>query len=270
MKLSSIAALAAALAATTGAAEASTNLVTNGGFENVRGGVYGHLTVDQLALRGVASLWAPNGGAYTDSAAVGWSVPQSIGYIFAHDGLIDPPAYPDPYYGYYGVSQNYGPSYLRYTNGLGVDPDGGNFIALDGDHYGEAISQTITGLTVGQGYTLNFYQASDHYQGWGDVQTSRIKVNFGSEQQYADSMTPTLSTPVPWKQVTMYFTATSSSQVLSFFNEGIGAPPFALLDGVSLTEGVPEPSAWALMIGGFAMVGGVLRRRRERAAVAAR
>lgn len=244
-------------------AHAATNLVFNGGFESVRGGVYGHPTVTGLANDGNASLWAPNGGAYTDSAAVGWSVTAgSLGRIFAEDGLSNAAKY--GYYGYYGPSQNYGTSYLLYTDKLGTDPDGGNFVGFDGDHYGGALSQVINGLTVGQGYTLTFYQASDHYQGWGDTQTSQFRVSLGHETYFAPTMTPTLTNPVPWSKVTMYFTADSTSETLSFLNAGGGAPPFALLDGVSLTAGVPEPATWTLMILAFGMVGGALRRRRER------
>lgn len=50
---------------------------------------------------------------------------------------------------------------------------------------------------------------------------------------------------------------------------GFGRAPFFVLDaveGTSLAEpvtgGVPEPASWALMIAGFGMVGGALRRRR--------
>lgn len=38
-------------------------------------------------------------------------------------------------------------------------------------------------------------------------------------------------------------------------------------DNATLTASVPEPATWALMIGGFAMAGGALRRRNRRAAV---
>jgi hypothetical protein len=43
-----------------------------------------------------------------------------------------------------------------------------------------------------------------------------------------------------------------------------GAPPFSLLDGVSLT-GVPEPSTWAMMLLGFAGLGFAAYRSRRTA-----
>ena len=68
-----------------------------------------------------------------------------------------------------------------------------------------------------------------------------------------------------WVHQTFTFTAASASEVLSFLAVGTpaGVPPFALLDGVTLAAAVPEPSSWALMLGGFAVVGFIARRRRS-------
>jgi hypothetical protein len=51
----------------------------------------------------------------------------------------------------------------------------------------------------------------------------------------------------------------------------IGDPPYALLDGVSLTTSsiVPEPSAWALMLVGIGGLGVSLRAGRKTATAAA-
>ena len=48
-----------------------------------------------------------------------------------------------------------------------------------------------------------------------------------------------------WVTQTLYFTATATTQILSFLAVGTptGEPPFALLGGVSL-DAVPEPSSW--------------------------
>jgi hypothetical protein len=48
-----------------------------------------------------------------------------------------------------------------------------------------------------------------------------------------------------------------------------GAPPFSLLDGVSLTGSVPEPSTWAMMFIGFAGLAYAGLRNRRRAAILA-
>jgi hypothetical protein len=45
----------------------------------------------------------------------------------------------------------------------GNSPDGGNFIAEDGDpNFSGPITQTINGLVVGQDYKVSFYQAAAH------------------------------------------------------------------------------------------------------------
>jgi hypothetical protein len=45
-------------------------------------------------------------------------------------------------------------------------------------------------------------------------------------------------------------------------NSGIGV-------GTPSVDAVPEPATWAMMIGGFGLVGGALRRRRSLASVSA-
>lgn len=60
--------------------------------------------------------------------------------------------------------------------------------------------------------------------------------------------------------------ATSVSQVLSFFAVGVGDPPLAMLDGVSLEDATaPEPAAIALVAGGLALSAWRIRRRKTRA-----
>lgn len=226
------------------------NLVQNGGFE----------AVAPAAQAGLSAT-----GAARLSDAVGWTFsPWAYGSVFASDLLTNSAKY--GFYGYYGVSQNYGPSLLQYTNALGTDPNGGNFAAIDGDRYGGVLSQSISGLTPGQTYTLTFYQASDHYQGWNDTQSSTWTVTLGDQTQSAPTMTNVAGSPNPWTEVTMSFTATSATELLSFANLGGGAPPFGLLDGVSLTAtGVAEPVSWALMTLGIGAVGLLARRRSGKA-----
>ena len=71
-----------------------------------------------------------------------------------------------------------------------------------------------------------------------------------------------------WQTATMTFQASGTSQVLSFLAQtsSPGAPPFLLLDGVNLTA-VPEPTTWAMMLGGFGLIG-FLARRRQRGSAA--
>jgi hypothetical protein len=145
------------------------------------------------------------------------------------------------------------------------DPDGGNFVALDGDtQYNGALTQTIGGLVVGQTYDLTFDWATAQYADRQGVTTEKLVVDFGGQEVVTDTVVNPSEGSTPWRIEHFKFTATSVSQVLSFLSIGTpnGQPPVALLDGVSLTQAVPEPATWAMMIAGFGLVGGLARRRR--------
>jgi hypothetical protein len=157
-------------------------------------------------------------------------------------------------------------------NNLGVSPDGGNFVAMDGAYETAAISQTITGLVAGDQYTVSFYYAGAQQKGYTGDTTEAVKVSFGGHT----IETPVLSDPshnfTGWYSESMTFTANSTSDVLSFLAVGTpsGQPPFTLLDGVSVTADtsgspVPEPSSLALLLTGFAGVGGYVRSRFKKA-----
>jgi hypothetical protein len=64
----------------------------------------------------------------------------------------------------------------------------------------------------------------------------------------------------------MNFTATSSTEILSFLALGMpsGDPPIALLDNVTLDD-IPEPASLAFVIGGVALGAIVANRRRKKA-----
>ncbi|MCW2339059.1 hypothetical protein M2337_003292 [Sphingobium sp. B2D3A] len=71
------------------------------------------------------------------------------------------------------------------------------------------------------------------------------------------------TTPQTWYTFTTQFTATNSGPAnlkFNFFGDGSTAADF-VVDNVSMAA-VPEPATWALMIGGFALAGMQLRRRR--------
>jgi hypothetical protein len=145
-------------------------------------------------------------------------------------------------------------------------PDGGNFIVADGDpSYSAALTQTINGLVAGQSYSVTFYQAAGQQFGYTGDTTERWQVSLGSESHLSDLMTNPSHSFQPWEQETLTFTATSSSEVLTFLSKGTpsGVPPVAFLDGVSLEANTPEPSY--LAIAGFALLGvSALRRQRRK------
>lgn len=137
-------------------------------------------------------------------------------------------------------------------NGLILSPDGGNFIAADGDYEVSAISQTIVGLIPGQPATLQFYWAGAQQEGFTAATTDQWQVSLGGQTQYTPVVAVSSEGFSGWITATMTFTPTSSAETLSFLAIGTGAPPFALLDGVSLTQNVTEPASWAMLATGLA------------------
>jgi hypothetical protein len=144
---------------------------------------------------------------------------------------------------------------------------GGNYLALDADpNNSGAISQTINGLTVGQGYVLTFAWATAELDdtNYGNT-TDSVQVTLGSQTQSTQTLSTASKGFDPWRQVTMFFSATSTSETLSFLAVGTpsGDPPTVLLDAVSLIY-APEPSTWLMMLAGLGGLAGftALRRRR--------
>lgn len=147
----------------------------------------------------------------------------------------------------------------------GASPDGGNFVAIDGlTDFSTPLTQTINGLVAGMQYTVSFYQAAAQQRGFDGATTERWRVQFGSQSQLSTLMNNANHGAVPWMGQSMTFTATSSSQLLSFIAVGTpsGLPPFVLLDGVSVEAQTPEPATFGLI--GAALLGlPVLRRMRK-------
>jgi PEP-CTERM motif len=167
------------------------------------------------------------------------------------------------------------------TAGVIVAPGGGNFVSFDGDPQGGAqqtMSQSISGLTVGETYHLSFEWAATQYEfvngpagDWSGVTSNQMQVSLGGVPKETE---PVIDLPGKgfsgWMSETFSFTATDASEVLSFFSMGApsGQPPVALLADVSLTGdipgGVPEPATWAMMGLGFGGLGLVAFRRRRK------
>jgi hypothetical protein len=157
-----------------------------------------------------------------------------------------------------------------YSTFNALSSNGGNFVALDGDsQYRGTISQSISGLTVGQTYTLTFDWAAAQLINRSGATTEQLAVSLGGDTQTTAIMPNSDGGFSGWQNVTMKFVANSTNETLTFLSVGTpdGLPPIAALDGVSLTGGVPEPASWAMMITGFFGLGAMARRRR--AAVAA-
>jgi hypothetical protein len=220
------------LALAAGSIPANANLVSNGSFE-----ISTASTTTQFLSAGVSN-WT-NSDIGEALVFPSWF---TNGYLFPNVGFAGP------------VPQ--------------TSPDGGNFVFSDGDYHNSAIVQTITGLTPGGTYGLSFWQglAQDTEPPItipGPV-TGQWQVTFGTSTQYGAFMTGNgiTNTISPWALQHMSFTATSATQVLSFFSIGSGDPPLVLLDGVSL-ERTPEPATLALFAIAGVLLGGkyVMRRR---------
>ena len=143
-------------------------------------------------------------------------------------------------------------------------PTGGNFVALDGEPGVQGgISQSISGLKVGDTYRLSFSWGAGQLQSRTGDTTEQFKVALGGQS----FLTNVVSNPSKgfqgWFTTTFDYTATATNEVLSFLSIGTpsGLPPIATLDGVSLVD-VPEPGSVALFAVGLGLVGFYAMRRR--------
>jgi len=233
---------------------AKADLVTNGSFEITSLTSTGYFSQFGSGPSNVAG-WTVN----CAGTVAGSCIPGDPALI-----LEVPAAGPTPFTPGQGL---YGPAPSPATDPIPVSPDGGNYVAEDTEAALRTnFYQTINGLTVGREYVLSFYQAASQQQGETGATTEQWTVAFGSQTQYSSVMDNPSESFTPWNRQTMTFTATSTSQVLSFLADSpaLGAPPVALLDGVSLVP-APEPSFAAFL--GAGLLGLVaLRRWRQRRA----
>lgn len=210
------------------------NLVSNGNFESTSGGA------GQLGYNVTATDWATSG----------------YNFLFPPDTADNIGAV-----GSLGLVRLWGPSDGSY-NGLTTSPDGGNFVAASADYSVGAISQTITGLTVGDEYHLTFdYAAAQQYVFAGPTAV-HWSVSLGDETYDTEVLNNASHGFTGWQTAALDYTATSTSETLSFLASAQPAVlPFALLDGVDLEPVVtPEPSTIALAALGL---GGLVAARRR-------
>ena len=238
LKLATAAALGLALLGT--AAHASPNLVQNGDFtqssyamNNQFGTGYGG--------QGVTD-WTGNGGynLYFTSAAAATTISANSQYGGGHEDL-------------------YGP--------LPNSPTGGAFVALDGDPAVQGgISEMVTGLKVGDTYQLSFSWGAGQVQSRSGATTEQLKASLGGQSYLTNIVSNPSQSFTGWFTTTFDYTATSTSELLSFLSLGTpgGLPPIATLDGVSLVD-VPEPMSFGLFGLGVASLF-LLRRRAASAA----
>lgn len=160
------------------------------------------------------------------------------------------------------------------TTTIAASPNTGNFVAFENVNNTCAcyIFQTVTGLTAGLSYTVGFVQAGASWAGGTAAATTEFwTVGWGKTTDayaaYTFQNSTTVNTPAKgfsgWASQQLVFVATAGSMVLSFMANGgpTGQPPFALLDGVTVTQSVPEPASAVLVSSAIA---GLLALRRSR------
>lgn len=238
--------------------QAAVELITNGNFSSTYS-------------TGTQSASTPSQLNYNGYGVTGWTSAPNNAYNFIFNPNLSGSA------AYTSVGQ-YNPIQL-YTSANGgcttcgannapsslVSPTGGNFLAGDGAFQTGAVSQLVNGLTAGTVYTLSFYWAAAQQAGFTGNTTESWGVTFGNQSFSTATVTNPSTGFTPWTKVTYNFTASATSQTLSFLAAGGpsgGQPPFSLLDGVSLVA-APEPATWAVMVAGLGLVGFLTVRRRR-------
>jgi Protein of unknown function (DUF642)/PEP-CTERM motif len=148
------------------------------------------------------------------------------------------------------------------ANGLGPSPNGGNYVAMDGGFNPGTISQTLNGLIVGDSVTVSFDYAGAQQSTRTGPTTEQLVVGLGGQTQSTPILMNASEGFTGWQTDSFTFTATSTSEVLSFLAVGTpaGVPPFTLLDGISVTQ-TPEPQSLVLFATGLIGVSGLVRRR---------
>ncbi len=221
------------------------NLVTNGDFEsssyihnNQFGTGFGGQGVTGWTGNGGYNIYFFGGTATTNSANTQYNQPG--GFNTGLEKLYNGPGF------------------------TGSSPAGGNFVALDGDPGAQGgISQQITGLITGATYLLTFDWGAGQVQSRSGATTEQLQVSLGGETH----STPVVADPsqsfTGWFTSSMTFTATSSSELLSFLSIGTpgGLPPIATLDAVALNQVVPEPASLAVF--SIGLIGLAMGRRRK-------
>jgi Protein of unknown function (DUF642)/PEP-CTERM motif len=217
---------------TLGISAQASNLVVNGDFETTTAG--------------------PNFQFDNNTTAPPWTS-SGYNFIFA-PGAADTVGAT----GQFGNLQLWGPGNGS-ANGLpATSPSGGNYVGADGAFEVGAISQTINGLTAGNSYVVSFWWGGAQQSGFTGATTEQWQVSLGGQTQSTVVLNNASHGFTGWQSQSFTYTATSSSELLSFLAVGTptGVPPFVLLDGVTLNaSSVPEPGTITLMLGG--LLGGI-------------
>ena len=212
-----------------------------------------------------------------------------VGVDFKVTYLVDD-ALPTAAYDY-GVQQSYAKGGGLFVGGGSRPPVSGtlqigssSYTVRQGDFfqnyvfdpvYGDASGQFIRELDLGN-VTKNITNGTLNF----DTQFSREEVccgMFGYDSTvYTDNLVFYLNSPefasLDFRETGTFDLGVNSigSFLTGSISQSRNGAPFVLYDAVGLTAtqlkvaAVPGPASWAIMIGGIGMIGGMMRRRRER------
>jgi hypothetical protein len=255
----------------TGAAHAGP-LVTNGNFsQNSTLATEASQSASYNAANNTGYLSGVAGTNAQASQVTGWSFGAAGSFDFMVDlntyGTVYSPGAPGTN-GTVAFWDQGDSHYSSFWSTPGADPSGSMFaIASDPNHLNAAITQSLTGLVVGDRYQVTFNQASAQQYGYSGAFTAAWQVSLGGQTGLSATMNNLSQQSTPWTTQTLDFIATSSTETLSFLSTAsVGSnPPFLLLGDVGLDD-IPEPASIGMTLLATALVIGAQRRRGRKAA----
>lgn len=155
-----------------------------------------------------------------------------------------------------GAFNGYGP--------LGTS-DPNNFLIADGGFHATAIYQTVSGLKIGDHYAVSFNWAAGQWGTASGPTTEAWEVSLGNSTGFTSVYSLSSHAFSGWMTSTISFTATATSEALTFLADGtpVSNPPMLLLDDVTMYD-TPEPTALSLLAASLAALA-LARRRGARA-----
>ncbi len=141
--------------------------------------------------------------------------------------------------------------------------DGGQSVDLNGNQGAATISQTITGLNIGDSYTV-FFDMAGNFQGAPAVKTMDVSIGMAAFASYTFATTGATSAAMGWTTKSLSFIAGGTSGLLSFASTTSGCCFGPALDNVRIQNNsavIPLPAGGLLLIS--ALGGLALTRRRK-------